>query len=456
MYFGVKTPIIVNWNTLFSPQRLNETLKNFPDSVRSAYEVDFDRVVFSSAFRRLQDKTQVIPLPESDFVHNRLTHSLEVSSVGRTLGKIVGKKIIDKYSLQDISVHDFGAIVGSACLAHDIGNPPFGHSGESAISSYFVHGKGKKYEELINDKEKWNDLIFFEGNANGFRLLTSAGNIKLTYTTLATFTKYPCKSFKKQGAEIPIIYEKYGYFISERKEFETIFKELKISQISDGVWQRHPLAYLVEAADDICYRIIDFEDGVRIGLVSFEKAEELLKLILPNNEFNESKYLGIKSDQEKLGYLRSKVINTLINQVAQIFLENEETILNGKYDKHLLDDLTCGEHLREIKTISVKKIYNSNPVVLIEVAGFNVVGELLDYFINAVNDFYEYKEELRVKNLLSAKLIKVLPVQFLAEDKKPNDDLYIRILQICEFIAGMTDTYAMKLYKRLKGIELPH
>ncbi|MFA5403703.1 MAG: dNTP triphosphohydrolase, partial [Ignavibacteria bacterium] len=305
----------MKWNTLFSQRRLGDKKDGeIPSPDRSNFEKDYDRVVFSSAFRRLQDKTQVIPLPESDFVHTRLTHSLEVSCVGRSLGKIVGEKIIKKYNLDNIiSVPNFGAIVATACLLHDIGNPPFGHSGESAISNYFKNGNGKKYKKLIGNIEKWSDLVNFEGNANGFKLLTKSyknvgGGIKLTYTTLAGFVKYPTKSFKTKKDikryDGKISFHKFGYFQSDKDIFRDIFDELKINKVTDYYYSRHPIAFLVEASDDICYRIMDFEDGIRIGLIPFSIGEELLKKIV-DKKFIPAKYDLIKDRREKIGYLRS-------------------------------------------------------------------------------------------------------------------------------------------------------
>lgn len=455
----------MKWNTLFSERRLGEAKSGVSISNdRSNFEKDYDRVVFSSAFRRLQDKTQVIPLPESDFVHTRLTHSLEVSCVGRSLGKIVGKEIIGRSKLEKIiSVSDFGAIIATACLSHDIGNPPFGHSGESAISNYFRNGRGSQYEKLINDKDKWPDLINFEGNANGFKMLTSSrksvgGGIKLTYTTLASFVKYPTKSFKndeeKQKYKNNISFKKYGYFQSDKDIFFDIFDELEINKISNYYYSRHPIAFLVEASDDICYRIMDFEDGIRIGLIPFETGENLLKGIV-SSDFDEGKYNTIRDKREKIGYLRAKAINKLINECSEIFLGKEEEILSGKFDEPLIDNIDSKNILYNIEKISIENVYKSKNVIQIEIAGFKVVGGLLDMFIEAVNDLNEYKDRKKLgKNKpLSASLIELLPEQFLP-DGKPSEDLYERILQICEFVAGMTDTYAVMLYKRLQGIEL--
>lgn len=450
----------MNWNTLFSEARITDKVyqrKTSPD--RTNFERDFDRVVFSSAFRRLQDKTQVIPLPESDFVHTRLTHSLEVSCVARSLGKIAGKTIIDRHKLVDLHASDFGAICATAALAHDIGNPPFGHSGEASISHYFTQGKGVALKSLITDEAKWKDLTSFEGNANGFKILTnynpaSGGNVNLTFTTLAAFTKYPTQSLKTDTDIVKgkVSQKKYGYFQSEKDIFRTIFSHLEVDQLNEYSWRRHPLAFLVEAADDICYRIIDFEDGIRIGLIPFNEGEELLKAVI-GKDFDPQRYNEIGDQREKIAYLRAKSINTLINAASGIFLDNEEALLNGKLDASLIDLLpeSISEPLNQILMLSVERVYRSKNVLEIEIAGFNVVGELLDAFINAVNDYHTFGKNLKKERPYSDKLVRLFPKQFLIE----SDDHYLRTLRVCEFVAGMTDSYAVTLFRRIKGIELP-
>lgn len=453
----------MNWNTLFSEARIGDKNPERETTAdRTNFERDFDRVVFSSAFRRLQDKTQVIPLPESDFVHSRLTHSLEVSCVARSLGKIVGKEIIARYNIKNLHPSDFGAVCATAALAHDIGNPPFGHSGESSISDYFANGKGKHFSSEIKDENKWADLTNFEGNANGFKILTnyneaSGGNINLTYTTLAAFTKYPTRSNKlaEHAALIKgkVSQKKYGYFQSEAEIFQKLFTHLEIGRLTDYAFDRHPLAFLVEAADDICYRIIDFEDGIRIGLIDFKTGEELLKAVV-GNDFDAARYDLVTDKREKISYLRAKAINTLINACTKLFLEKEKEILEGKFDQSLTDilDMEISEPLNNILKISISHVYRSKQVLQIEAAGFNVVAELLDLFITAVNDFHIHGKELRKKRPYSEKVISLLPEQFLQHSES---DLYLRILRVCEFVAGMTDSYAVTLYRRLKGIELP-
>jgi dGTPase len=450
----------MNWNSLFSEARITDKVyqrKTSPD--RTNFERDFDRVVFSSAFRRLQDKTQVIPLPESDFVHTRLTHSLEVSCVARSLGKITGKTIIDRHKLADLHASDFGAICATAALAHDIGNPPFGHSGEASISHYFTQGKGAALKSLITDEAKWKDLTSFEGNANGFKILTnynpaSGGNVNLTFTTLAAFTKYPTQSLKTDTDIVKgkVSQKKYGYFQSEKDIFRTIFSHLEVDQLNECSWRRHPLAFLVEAADDICYRIIDFEDGIRIGLIPFHEGEELLKAVI-GKDFDPQRYNEIGDHREKIAYLRAKSINTLINAASGIFLDNEEALLNGKLDASLIDLLpeSISEPLNQILMLSVECVYRSKNVLEIEIAGFNVVGELLDAFISAVNDYHTFGKNLKKERPYSDKLVRLFPKQFLIE----SDDHYLRTLRVCEFVAGMTDSYAVTLFRRIKGIELP-
>ena len=393
-----------------------------------------------------------------------MTHSLEVSCVGRSLGKIVGNEIIKKNKLDKIiSISDFGSIVATACLSHDLGNPPFGHSGESAISNYFRNSNGKKYEFLIADDEKWSDLINFEGNANGFKMLTNGrksvgGGIKLTYTALASFVKYPTKSHKEKNKtekfKNKISFKKYGYFQSDKDIFYDIFDSLEINKITDYYFSRHPIAFLVEASDDICYRIMDFEDGIRIGLIPYSQGEDLLKGIV-EKDFDVRKYNAIKDKREKIGYLRAKAINKLINECSGIFLEKEEDILSGKFDEQLIDNILSKDILYNIEKTSIEDVYKSKNVIQIEVAGFKVVGGLLDMFIEAVNDLNEFndRKKLGKEKPLSRNLIDLLPEQFLT-DGKPSEDLYERILQVCEFVAGMTDTYAVMLYKRLQGIEL--
>jgi dGTPase len=444
----------MQWQQLFSTRRGHDKPASPNDPNRSQFERDYDRIIFSSAFRRLQDKTQVIPLPEDDFVHTRLTHSLEVSSVGRSLGKMVAHSILSQNPglAAEISPADIAAIIATACLAHDIGNPPFGHSGESAISHYFRQGRGAELQTLISDTAQWSDLINFEGNANGFRILTNSG-VKLTYAALAAFTKYPTQSYKPQPLKDRVSQKKYGYFQSEKNIFHNIFTELQLPQLNEYAYQRHPLAFLVEAADDICYRIIDFEDGITIGLIPFKEGESLFVELL-GDKFDEVRYSRIPQP-ERIGVLRALAINMLVEKTADVFITHQQEILNGTFDRPLIDELELLPVLDEIINVSVQKVYNSKNVIEIETAGFSVVGELLDTFIKAVNDLHQYGRQLRKEQPLSSKVIKMMPPYYLQPDGLPPADAYLRILSVCEFIAGMTDSYAVSLYRKLKGMELP-
>ncbi len=442
----------MNWNNLLLPIRFGDTELRMhdPKSERSIFEQDYDRIIFSTHFRRLQDKTQVIPLPEHDFVHNRLTHSIEVSSVGRTLGKMAGKQLLEAYpSLeQSLSVHDLGAIVAAASLAHDIGNPPFGHSGESAIGDFFLDGKGKQFQSLVNDVE-WQDLISFEGNAHGLNILTNhftqqSGGLRLTYPTLAAFTKYPKASLPKHPNPLAS-QKKYGYFQSEADVYLDIAQKLAIPHVGLGStreYRRHPFVYLVEAADDICYQIIDFEDGLRLGWIDFDKAEALL-MAVADKTFYAKSYQNLQSKEEKAGYLRAVAINNLVKEMANLFITYEQEMLSGNFNASLMSKSSYANPLREIKKLSLEKIYKARQVLEIEAAGFEVIGGLLDYFTSALMAEKNSSQQLKILELLPNEL------------KQKEQSSYLKLLHISSYVAGFTDKYAISLYKKLKGIELP-
>jgi dGTPase len=454
----------MNWATLLQAYRYGDTeaRKLTEQQNRSIFEQDYDRIIFSTPFRRLQDKTQVIPLPEHDFVHNRLTHSIEVSSVGRSLGKIVGTALLEKYEelrAMQLSHHDFGAIVAAASLAHDIGNPPFGHSGESAIAEYFLNGEGKKYQAQLNESE-WNDLIRFEGNANGFRILTNASNslpggARLSYPTLAAFTKYPKESLpilpKGRASE-----KKFGYFQSEQTMFHELARTLGLIEVlgEDGSvhFRRHPLAFLVEAADDICYHIIDFEDGLRLRWIDFELAEKLL-LPIAGKSFYQESYAQLRQFDEKASYLRAVAINSLIKEMAQLFLDNEDKMLSGEFDTSLINLSAHKKEIDEIKAISLKKIYKARQVIEIEAAGFEVIGGLLDLFLNGLNQICA--PDSAKANYKAKKIAELLPEHLQYPKDEIRGSLYLQLISVCEFVAGLTDRHAISLYRKMKGIELP-
>jgi dGTPase len=442
----------MNWEQLLSLKRQGDTSKRLrkeQDDTRLGFEVDYDRIIFSSAFRSLQDKTQVIPLSKTDFVHTRLTHSLEVSVVGRSLGRLVGKKIIEKHPyLQEIhgfQMNDFGAIVAAAALAHDIGNPPFGHSGEKAIGEYFSIGKGQKYKERLTDKE-WQDLIDFEGNANGFSVLTSSrpgneGGLRISYATLGAFMKYPKESLPKKPTS-NIADKKYGFFQTDVAAFQEVATELGLISNKSGAdigYERHPLAYLVEAADDICYTIIDFEDGMNLGLVSEDYAlEYLIKLV--KDSIDTLKYNVLPTKEDRISYLRALAIGSLINDAVRVFIENEEAILKGEFPYALLDKSKYKAQMDDIIHLSVEKIYQSREVIEKELTGYQIINTLLDKFITAYNNDFEGNATNFDKLLLS-----LLPDKFNFEKK----NLYERLLHICHFVSLLTDGNAFILYNTI-------
>jgi len=445
----------MNWEQLLSLKKYGDTApreRNGQNETRIGFEVDYDRIIFSDSFRSLQDKTQVIPLSNTDFVHTRLTHSLEVSVVGRSLGRIVGKALLEKYpnlTALGYQINDFGAIVASACLAHDIGNPPFGHSGEKAIGEYFKSGKGLKYRNELSDKE-WQDLIDFEGNANGFRILTETrkgveGGLRLSYATLGTFMKYPKESLPKKPTS-NIVDKKYGFFQSDKQTFLDVAQSLKLDQnrADDISYLRHPLAFLVEAADDICYTIIDFEDGINLGWIDEEFAlEYLIKLV--KDTINTEKYHQLTTKPDRISYLRALAIGNLINEAAAVFLDNEEKILAGQYQISLLEKCKYEAQINDIITISINKIYKSKEVIEKEISGYKVLADLLDVFITAINNTFQQTQssyDELIMNLLPAKYQNI------------DTSLYERLLSVCSFIASMSDGAAILLHKKIKGVEI--
>ncbi|MBJ6144817.1 dGTP triphosphohydrolase [Hymenobacter sp. BT559] len=454
------------WPQLLSTRRYPDRPAEVPMPGRSPYLADYDRVVFSSAFRRLQRKTQVMPLPETDFVHTRLTHSLETACVGRSLGRLSARRVLESdpglaNELPDFA-QDCGDIVASACLAHDIGNPPFGHSGEDAISAYFASRAAERFITGLSTAEQ-SDLQHFEGNAAGFRILThtypaltngSAG-LGLTYATLGAFTKYPRPSVveaeKKQGGASE---KKYGHFQAENPHFKLVAEELGLrpKDAAAGFYHRHPLAFLVEAADDICYRIIDFEDGLKLGLIDHERGLELLRELraaAPNARPKGSGSSGLhwRDWQEELGYLRATLIGQLVDETATRFAQHAPAILGGTYDAPLVKELSGYEYLQEIQRLSIAKLYRSRPVLEIEAAGFEVLGGLLDAFLCAIFD--------KKENHRSRKLLDLLPAQYRAIGPQAGASAYEQILLLTDYVAGMTDQHALSLYKTIKGIELP-
>lgn len=444
-------------NRLYTHQRTG----NHPATAasRTDFQRDFDRIIFSAAFRRLQNKTQVFPLPGSVFVHNRLTHSLEVSSVGRSLGSVVGEFIFDNFekeldeNAQNFYRHNLQNVIAAACLCHDVGNPAFGHSGEDAIASYFE--KNESYLKQKFSEKEWADLVNFEGNANAIRVLThqqngkDEGGTQLTFSTLASIAKYPCEAVAKSKGILHR--KKFGFFQNEKDTFLEIAKAVNLIQESEEptIFKRHPFVWLVEAADDICYNIIDMEDAHRLKIVSTSDCENLFLELIKSENSNtnrvEDKLTILTNANERISYLRAKVINALINKSVEIYRNNFTKILEGNLDKALLDIYKSeNKALQEIESFSIEKIYGHKAVVEIENAGYNVMNELLDHFIPPV---LKQKSERKSYDRMALKL---LPEQFVYESGTD----YQKVLGVIDFVSGMTDNFATDLYRKIKGIDI--
>ncbi|TAK84090.1 MAG: deoxyguanosinetriphosphate triphosphohydrolase [Betaproteobacteria bacterium] len=440
----------MEWKDLLLSDRLGRGASTSAE-VRSQYQRDFDRIVFSTAFRRLQDKTQVFPLAESDYVRTRLTHSIEVSSVGRSLGTLIGGMVREHEQSNGVAPQEFGNIVAAACLAHDIGNPPFGHSGEQAIRAWF-ESRGCAFLETLTPAET-QDLLKFEGNAQGFRVLTrlqnsqNAGGLQLTYAVLGAYTKYPKQSVVPGMEKSKKVSEKkFGIYQAELPHFREIADKLGLLPKRNDAWVRHPLTFLVEAADDICYRVIDFEDGCRLGRVSFSEAEPLLRPIaFPKAEKEATNsYDSIEDTKGKIEYLRARAINTLIYGAADTFRDNYERIMRGEFEDDLISHSPFLPQLRKIKEQSVSQVYATPSVVHIEAAGFEVLGGLLGRIVPALVG------DEGTRTAQDDKVRQLIPPQFRAGNTK-----YEKLLAATDFVSGMTDSFAVTLYRRLSGIELP-
>lgn len=455
----------MDWNKLLHSGRLCDAREDYDLHIgRTAFQRDFDRIVFSSAFRRLQDKTQVFPVPESDFVHSRLTHSIEVSSVGRTLGNMAGEFVLEKEPQliqKGFTASIFGDVVAAASLAHDVGNPPFGHSGEDAISEFFL-SREKEFAALNLTNQQWNDLTKYEGNAHGFRLITNhhpgqtAGGLRLTYAVLATFAKYPRESYIDQNQLINdgikrTSSKKFNFFQTEKEYFKEVAERIGLnSLIVEGssalAWCRHPLSFLVEAADNICYRLIDLEDGYKLGYIDFDEVETLLMPFMKNAaDHNQSikKYDVLTDKGEKIGYLRAKAISVLISESMEVFKNNYDSIILGEFDSELTDKIASVNLLEgDIKKANIF-LYNQKSVLEIEITGYKIISGLLQIYLEAQNNLH---------SKLNKKLIAQLPEQFL---KNENDSEYDVVMKTVDYIARMSDSYALNLYRRLTGQKLP-
>ena len=443
----------MNWERLISAKRLGmEGIETIHKDDRSAFLRDYDRLIFSAPFRRLQNKTQVFPLPGSVFVHNRLTHSLEVACVGRSLGNNVARGILLEHpELVTSNITEIGNIVSAACLAHDMGNPPFGHSGEKAISAYFTEGKGQSLEQMFSDRPRqWTDIINFEGNANAFRLLAHQfigrrkGGFAMTYSTLASIVKYPYASILANGKH------KFGFFDSEAPIYARIADELGIIRISEPgeplKYVRYPLVWLVEAADDICYLLMDLEDAHKLKLLSTDNTISLMMDFLEPTERDHAKsIIGMVTDvNEQVSYLRSKLVGVLVEECTQVFLENEKAILDGSFSGSLIKHIspTPREAYQRLSDLSIRKIYRSRDVLEVELAGFRIISTLLDLMIEAVQNPDREYSKLLIGRVSSQYNINAT-------------DIYHRIQAVLDYISGMTDVYALDIYRKINGNSLP-
>lgn len=439
----------MNWNQLLSTKRLGMEAYHAkrPDD-RSEFQRDYDRLIFSAPFRRLQNKTQVFPLPGSVFVHNRLTHSLEVACVGRSLGTSVAHRLQARDGVVSPFLEEIGAIVSAACLAHDLGNPPFGHSGEKAIATFFSEGNGLHLQSKMT-AEEWKDCTCFEGNANTFRLLTHQfngrrqGGFVLTYSTLASIVKYPYSSIYSDQKK-----QKFGFFDMEKQDFEKIATELGIPRMADNPnrYARHPLVYLVEAADDICYQIMDIEDAHKLKILTTDETRSLFL-----GYFDEHRKMRILETMEmvtdvneQISYLRSSVIGKLIDQCSAVFVENEKAILDGTFGSSLIKYLPeqSAVAYQNCSKMAFAKIYRSSEVLDVELAGYKIILTLLDHFITAV---------LNPEKAYSQQLLMRIPEQF----ETNIGTTYGKIMAVLDYISGMTDIYALDLYRKITGMSIP-
>lgn len=440
----------MNWTQLISDKRFGmEEYHDERHHERTDFQRDYDRLIFSSPFRRLQNKTQVFPLPGSIFVHNRLTHSLEVSCVGRSLGNNIGRALSRKYGPDTANFAEVGAIVSAACLAHDMGNPPFGHSGERAISAYFSEGKGGKYEQAVREEGgRWEDFVHFEGNANAIRLLTHQfigrrkGGFALTYSTLASIVKYPYPSTQA------VKKNKFGFFQSEEMTYKRIAEELGILLLDaeKDCYARHPFVYLVEAADDICYQIMDIEDAHKLHIITSEEAIELmLGFFSGEKRAHITRVMQMVDDvNEQLGYLRSSIIGLLVDECSRVFIEHETDFLNGSFQGPLIKKIESqSRQAYEVcEDMALRKIYKAKEVLDIELAGYHIFSHLIDCLTDAVmNQDHAY----------SKLLLQRIPDQY--DTNVPTT--YGKIQCVLDYISGMTDVYALDLYRKITGMSLP-
>ena len=444
---------MMDWKQLISNKRLGQEYRHaIRHDDRTEFKRDYDRLIFSAPFRRLQNKTQVFPLPGSIFVHNRLTHSLEVASVGMSLGNDIAAQLTVRHSeLRGTLFEQIGQIVATACLAHDLGNPPFGHSGEKAIQTFFTEGPGRELQQKVSPIF-WSDITHFEGNANAFRLLTHQfcgrrpGGFVMTYSTLASIVKYPFASSaaSRKG--------KFGFFESERENYQRIADEMGIictSKPNEPLrYVRHPLVYLVEAADDICYEIMDLEDAHKLKILSFGETERLMLGFFDEMGKNRIRQRiqeeGVTDPNEKVVYMRACVISLLESECVRTFVENEENILSGTFTGALIDHVSPlpREAYKQCAALSVERIYKSKPVLDVELSGYKIMETLMEQMVRAVMNPDRYYSQQLIGRVSSQYDINAA-------------DLEMRLMAVIDYIAGMTDVYALDVYQKINGISLP-
>ncbi len=437
----------MNWNQLISNCRLGQEHRHLErHDDRTEFKRDYDRLIFSAPFRRLQNKTQVFPLPGSVFVHNRLTHSLEVASVGMSLGNDVAAHLAAHTSDLSPLAAEIGQIVATACLAHDLGNPPFGHSGEKAIQTFFTEGPGDYLQAKVSENF-WTDITRFDGNANAFRLLTHsfkgrrAGGFAMTYSTLASIVKYPFTSGQATK-------KKFGFFATERGHYEALAQKLGIPQTGTDRWARYPLVYLVEAADDICYEIMDLEDAYKLKLLSLEETSELMLGFFGDearqricHRIDEE---ALTDPNEKIQYLRACVIGKLENECVKTFIDHEDEILEGTFQGSLIDNIAPLQHDAYQRCVGVarERIYRSQPVLDVELSGYRIMATLMELMVEAIEHPSRY---------YSQQLLWRVSSQYDIE----NPNLEARLMAVIDYISGMTDVYALDVYQKICGISLP-
>ena len=442
----------MDWQTLLTRERLGKPVHSNDELGRSAFHKDHDRIIFSGAFRRLGRKTQVHPVSSNDHIHTRLTHSLEVACVGRSLGMRVGEILRDELP-EWCDPSDLGVIVQSACLAHDIGNPPFGHSGEDAIRNWFQQAAGRGWLDEMSDAER-SDFLHFEGNAQGFRVLTQLeyhqfdGGTSLTYATLCTYLKYPWTS--RHAESLGYKKHKFGCYQSELPLLEQITQKLGMPQLDDEQWARHPLVYLMEAADDICYGLIDLEDGLEMELLEYSEVEALLLGLVGDDLPDTYRQLGPRdSRRRKLAILRGKAIEHLTNAAARAFVDQQQALLAGRLGGDLVEHMHGPAKLcvQRAKAIAREKIFQDKRKTLHEIGAYTTLEILLNAFCGAALEQYgghtpSFKSR-RILDLLGRN----------APD--PQWPLYRAFLQVIDFIAWMTDSYATEMAREMTGRSSP-